>query len=182
MLLYACKIISTLKAIDLYEERTKSDRDMLRYQKATFSMFMFKATETLFFYYMLYFLLYLITCFAKENKVDEVHDTLLGRKVPTIVYLQNKRLMKDAIQRKVEHDSENRKALLLQAKLNEEVYSMLKEFETAKFEEKISMEFMIHLDDIEEDLLQRDSLSTEGRISAEVYKVILETAKSLEDE
>ena len=139
---------------------------MLRSQKADFNMFIVKAIEEFFLCYMTSFLLYLITCFAKENKVYEVHDTLLGKKVPTIVYLQNKRLMKDAMKWKVERDSENQKALILQAKLNDEVYRMLKEYETAKFEERISMEFMlsdfkVHSDDWEEDqMLQRDSLST----------------------
>ena len=115
MLLYACRILITLKAIDLNHERLKSNEHMLRSQKADFNMYIVITIEVCFFYYMLSFLLYLITCFAKENKVVEVHDTLLGRKVPTIVYLQNKRLMKDAIQRKVERDSETQKALILQA-------------------------------------------------------------------
>ena len=43
--------------------------------------------EVTFYTYMNIFLMYLILMFAKENKIAEVKDPVLGRSVPNIVFL-----------------------------------------------------------------------------------------------
>ena len=54
--------------------------------------------------YMNLFLLYLVVSFAKENKTTETKDPILGRKVPSIVFLQNQRLLKELVKEKLEND------------------------------------------------------------------------------
>ena len=43
------------------------------------------------------FLLYLICRFAIDNKDAMTKDAILGRKVPSIVFLQNRKLLKEAM-------------------------------------------------------------------------------------
>ena len=47
--------------------------------------------------YMDMFLLYLVVRFAKENKNAEVKDSILGRNVPCVVFIMNKRILEQAM-------------------------------------------------------------------------------------
>ena len=99
--------------------------------------------EMVFFFYMFMFQLYLITRFASENKDVEVHDDILKRTVPNIVFILNQRHMKEIMHRKIENDNERQKMLILQSQVNEQYYSMLKECGVAsQLDQSISGEFM----------------------------------------
>ena len=48
--------------------------------------------------------MYLILMFARENKNAEITDPILERRVPNIVFLQNQKLLKEALKEKLELD------------------------------------------------------------------------------
>ena len=47
--------------------------------------------------WMSLFLLFLILRFTRETQVSQMHDKILGKKVPSIVFIRNQALLKDAI-------------------------------------------------------------------------------------
>ena len=86
---------------------------------------------------------YLITRFARVNKDAQVHDDILKRTVPSIVFILNQRHMKEIMHHAIENDNERQKLLILQAQVNEHYYAMLKECGVAsQLESSISGEFM----------------------------------------
>ena len=50
------------------------------------------------------FLLYLISRFAQENKKVEARDPILKKRVPNIVFLQNQKLLSEAMKDKLDDD------------------------------------------------------------------------------
>ena len=72
-------------------------------------------TQNFFYNYMTLFLMYLINRFSKERPNTEVEDDILDKKVPVIVFIQNKKLLKDAVKNELEMDKGEREKLKAQA-------------------------------------------------------------------
>ena len=53
-------------------------------------------------FYVSSFFLFLIVKFAKEEKNAEAEDPILGKSVPNVVFLQNQKLLKEALKRYIE--------------------------------------------------------------------------------
>ena len=88
------------------------------------------------------FLLYLIGRFAKENKNAEIRDPILGHMVPNFVFLQNQKLLKEALKDKLELDDSQKSALLLHAQSTEYMHAVFRENGLALLDEKIGIEFI----------------------------------------
>ena len=72
-----------------------------------------------------------------------MEDDILDKKVPVIVFIQNKKLLKDAVKNELEMDKDEREKLKAQAQMNEYLYSVLKDMGVSvKMDEKIGMEFL----------------------------------------
>ena len=72
-----------------------------------------------------------------------MEDDILDKKVPVIVFIQNKKLLKDAVKNELEMDKGEREKLKAQAQMNEYLYSVLKDMGVSvKMDEKIGMEFL----------------------------------------
>ena len=128
---------------NLSVNKDDSDETKLMFTKALFQATISKISERFFFCYMNLFQQYLITRFARENKDVEVHDDILERTVPNIVFILNQRHMKEIMHRKIQNDNERQKMLILQSQVNEQYYSMLKECGVAsQLDQSISGEFM----------------------------------------
>ena len=68
----------------------------------------------------------MISRFAVENKNAEVKDPILGKNVPNLVFLQNQKLLKEALKDKLELDKYEKENLVLQAQKTEYMYDMLR--------------------------------------------------------
>ena len=71
--------------------------------------------ENLFYNYMTLFLMYLIIKFSADKLVEERQDPCLGRNVPVIVYIQNQKLIKDAVKNELTMNAQKKKAIIAQA-------------------------------------------------------------------
>ena len=130
-------------AINLTVHKDDSAETKLMYTKAMFQASIAITVERVFFFYMTLFQLYLITRFAKENNDVDVHDDILEKTVPNIVFILNQRHMKEIMHHSIENDNERRKLLILQAQVNEQFYAMLKESGVAaQLDQQIYGEFM----------------------------------------
>ena len=93
--------------------------------------------------YMDMFLLYLVVRFAKENKNAEVKDSILGRNVPCVVFIMNKRILEQAMQDQTELDQQKRDTLVHQAQVNEYLYLLMrKNGVLVHIDEKVGVEFI----------------------------------------
>ena len=98
--------------------------------------------ENLFYNYMTLFLMYLIIKFSADKLVEERQDPCLGRNVPVIVYIQNQKLIKDAVKNELTMNAQKKKAIIAQAQRNEYMYAILKENGIAvRTDEQIGIEF-----------------------------------------
>ena len=113
--MYAIRIGFVQHVANLSVNKDDSDETKLIYTKAMFQTSIAILVEMVFFFYMFMFQLYLITRFASENKDVEVHDDILKRTVPNIVFILNQRHMKEIMHHTIENDNERRKLLILQA-------------------------------------------------------------------
>ena len=102
-------------AVNLSVHKDDSAETKLMYTKAMFQASIAITVERVFFLYMTLFQLYLITRFAKENNDVDVHDDILEKTVPNIVFILNQRHMKEIMHHTIENDNERRKLLILQA-------------------------------------------------------------------
>ena len=102
--------------------------------------------EQIVYVYELYincFLVYLIRRFAVENKNAEVRDPILGKEVPNLVFLQNQKLLKEALKDKLELDKREKKNLILQAQKTEYMHNMLRQIGIADLlDEQIGTQFI----------------------------------------
>ena len=73
-------------------------------------------------------LLYLILKSTAESDLDRygVRDLVLGRKVPPIVFIKNRSLLKQIVTNDLENDPELRQKVRLQAQYNEYIHATLK--------------------------------------------------------
>ena len=93
------------------------------------------------------FLLYLVIRFARENSdAKSKDDPILGKKVPSIVFLRNQQLLKEVLKEKIEDEQRLKETLKYQAELNEYMYIMVRETGVDRLDEDIGMEF-INIDD-----------------------------------
>ena len=85
----------------------------------------------------------MISRFAVENKNAEVKDPILGKNVPNLVFLQNQKLLKEALKDKLELDKREKKNLILQAQKTEYMYDMLRQIGIADhLDEQIGTQFI----------------------------------------
>ena len=90
-ILYASE--NTIKEISL---KNLSDEDiyldankMLRVEKLEFYFYVFRNITVVFVMFMDVFLIFLITRFTRKNQTIMMQDTVLGREVPRIVFVNN---------------------------------------------------------------------------------------------
>ena len=69
----------------------------------------------MFYNYMTLFLIYLIRRFTRERQDTKIDDAVLEKKVPIIVFIQNKNLLKAAVKNELEMDKEQKEKLKVQA-------------------------------------------------------------------
>ena len=60
---------------------------------------------------MTLFLIYLIRRFTRERQDTKIDDAVLEKKVPIIVFIQNKNLLKAAVKNELEMDKEQKEKL-----------------------------------------------------------------------
>ena len=72
----------------------------------------------------LFVLFYKQTAPARSN--NELHDHVLNKKVSSIVFLQNQKLVKEQVIGDLERSDERKSELLRQAQANEYMYAMMK--------------------------------------------------------
>ena len=106
------------------------------------------------FIFLQLFLLYMLLRFAKP-KVPDMIDPITGRQVPAMVFLQNRILLQEFINDKLELDEETRIHLKVRAEATEYLYSLFKQ-------EGISAEIStdIGIDFINFDATRKESGST----------------------
>ena len=89
------------------------------------------------------FLVLLVVKFARQNKSSETKDPILGRKVPSIVFLRNIQLVKESMKEWLDNAKKKKEAIMLQAQLNEYMYAMLRQNGVAaRLDENIGIEFI----------------------------------------
>ena len=83
----------------------------------------------LFTFYIVYFMLYITMMITQKQTSCELKDTILGRKIPKIVYINNLTLFKNAVEKdrdKLAHDALKRQELRARAQMNEFMFAMLR--------------------------------------------------------
>lgn len=93
---------ATMNQIDTPEEQLT----LLKLEFAGTSVGLF---NTVYSTYMEIFLLYLIMVFTRERQNLEMTDTVLGKKVPSIVFIQNQKLLKDTIKNELTNDARSKR-------------------------------------------------------------------------
>ena len=89
-------------------------------------------------------LLYLILKSTSESNLDRfgVRDLVLGRKVPPIVFIKNRSLLKQIVTNELENDAELRQKVRLQAQYNEYIHATLKQNKISlSLDEKIGVTY-----------------------------------------
>ena len=82
---------------------------------------------------------------------------MLGKNVPSIVFIQNKRLLKDAVIEELQNNQDKSAQIRLKAQINEHVYSLLKDYGVlVKIDENIGTEFF-DFDKLTPDMLRINS-------------------------
>ena len=72
-----------------------------------------------------------------------MQDEILGRDVPSIVFLQNKKLMKEMLQDGFANDKQRKEELMRRAQMNEFIYTLMKQNGIAlRLDENIGVEFI----------------------------------------
>ena len=93
--------------------------------------------------YTALFLLFLIYRFANFERHQEIHDELLGKKVPTMVYVMNQNLARENLRLNIEYDESKKQRLKLSADINEHMFYVLrKNGIAATMDEAIGSEFV----------------------------------------
>ena len=111
--------------------------------KLTFFEHLLGVLQVTFATYMDIFLLYLVCRFAKENKNVEARDPILRKRVPNIVFLQNQKLLAEAMRGQLEYNEEVKEELVARAQFNEYFYDLLRSEEVASpLDETIGVEFV----------------------------------------
>ena len=88
------------------------------------------------------FLIYLLIRFTRGNQVASLNDTILGRVVPNIVFINNQKLLKEACIKNLEFNSLQMMDLKAKAEANEFLYyKILESGMTARIDEDIGIEF-----------------------------------------
>ena len=80
---------------------------------------------SLLYFYTAFFLLYLVVRFSNFER-HQVHDDLLGKEVPAMVYIQNQALAKEYILLTLESDDAKKQHLKLTAEINENMFYILR--------------------------------------------------------
>ena len=79
----------------------------------------------------------------------ELEDKVLGKKVPSIVFIQNQKLLKDAFKNELTNDARARKALRVQAQVNDYLFTMMRRNGIAlQMDENIGTAFITDLETI----------------------------------
>ena len=87
------------------------------------------------------FLIYLLFRFTREKQYM-MKDSVLGRDVPSIVFINNQRLIRESCVLRMEHESDELVELKAQAEINEFLYRQLKNSGiTSRLGEEIGIEF-----------------------------------------
>ena len=82
--------------------------------------------EIVFAFYIMYFLIYLNMKFAYKEGKAAVRDKVLDRNVSSFVYIMNNRLVKEAMQDKLELSETKKQEIRLKAQVNEYMNEMLR--------------------------------------------------------
>ena len=85
----------SLKALRA-EELVNKPPEMLKVEKIEFWYYVIYSVTVIFILQMDLFLIFLITRFTREKQIEKVQDTVLGRDVPRIVFVNNQKMLKDA--------------------------------------------------------------------------------------
>ena len=109
---------------------------------------------------MILFLLGLIIIFTRETQSVEIEDKVLGRKVPSIVFLQNSKLLKDAEKNEMANTALAKRSMHAQAQMNEYLFSMMRRSKIAvRMDVNIFTAFII---DLEKETLDTTTQSRGG--------------------
>ena len=79
--------------------------------------------------YIVILMLYVVVSLTSKEANMDMKDTILGRRVPQIVYINNLRLLKKSVERekdKLAHDALKRQELRACAQMNEFMFAMLR--------------------------------------------------------
>ena len=95
------------------------------------------------FFYTNCFFLFMIGRLSRESRNSETFDPILGRKVPSIVFIQNQKLLQESLKRKLDLDEFEKKFIYQSAESNETVHRMLREVGVStRLDEDIGIEFI----------------------------------------
>ena len=94
------------------------------------------------------FLLYLIIRFSTANKNAMSRDDILDKEVPSIVFLQNRKLLKDTVMESFKSDKHRKEEIMRRAQMNEFLYELMRKHKIAiRIDENIGIEFINMNDD-----------------------------------
>ena len=97
--------------------------------KFSYLYFMVSIACNLFTCYIVILMLYVVVSLTSKEANMDMKDTILGRRVPQIVYINNLRLLKKSVERekdKLAHDALKRQELRACAQMNEFMFAMLR--------------------------------------------------------
>ena len=93
--------------------------------------------------YNVLFIFALIVKFISEKPKINIKDNLLGKKVPSIVFIQNQKLIIDAFREGLELDELKMTEIRARAQMNEYIYMMLKEASISiKIDTDVGLQFL----------------------------------------
>ena len=93
--------------------------------------------------YNVLFIFALIVKFISEKPKINIKDNLLGKKVPSIVFIQNQKLITDAFREGLELDELKMTEIRARAQMNEYIYMMLKEASISiKIDTDVGLQFL----------------------------------------
>ena len=107
---------------------TATPAEEITHAKVLFSSLVITNFQIPFNFYLGLWLLYLILKSTDNNVIDRygVQDLVLGHKVPPIVFIKNKSLLKKIITNELENDEVMRQQVRLQAQYNEFIHATLR--------------------------------------------------------
>ena len=133
-------IISTTFYILYVKEKEKGGK--LEILKAYFKFAITVGLQAIFQLYNAIFIFYLLLKQTKPREKQEAIDSVLNRKVPSVVFIQNQKLLTKEWTDAMEIDAEKKKEIVRNAQINEYIYAMLKDNDLlASIDEDVGFQF-----------------------------------------
>ena len=117
---------------------------MLKVEKIEFYEYLAGNITLIFLLQMDLFLIYLITRFTRPNQGQRMPDTVLGRDVPRIVFVNNQKMLKEAYINRLNAEDNLRADLRKRAEANEFLYYRMKEIGLmCRIDEEVGFHFSL---------------------------------------